>query len=168
MPGIMLRTMVCAVFCAVFSLAGTCRAYTYPPDALRDALAVALEQENKPEIYGQLRDEGEELPASIRFHITGFGRDFCVVGVQFPERVSDKTAFIAARQTVSTIFDILNRYNHLPSLPRDVKFQAVAVPCVLESGGVYYYDGFLMNWGWYGPEHYVTIPKDVIKQKVAR
>ena len=40
----MLRTIVCAVFCAVFCLAGTCQAY-YPLDALRDALAVALENE---------------------------------------------------------------------------------------------------------------------------
>lgn len=162
----MLRTIVCAVFCAVFCLAGTC--HGYPLDALRDKLAVALENEDRPEIYEQLRDEGEALPDSIRFHIAGFGRDYCVVGVQFPERVSDKTAFIAARQTVVTIISIMNRYDHIPSLPPDVKFQAVAVPCVVESGGVYYYDGFLQNWGRFGPEHYVTIPKDVIGEKAAR
>lgn len=163
----MLRTIVCAVFCAVFCLAGTCQAY-YPLDALRDALAVALENENKPEIYEQLRDEGEALPDRIRFYIAGFGRDYCLVGVQFPERVSDKAAFIAARGTVTTIISIMNRYDHISSLPRDVKFQAVAVPCVVESGGVYYYDGFLQNWGWFGPEHYVTIPKAVIEEKAAR
>ncbi len=162
----MLRAVVCAVFCAVFCLAGTC--HGYPLDALRDALAVALENENKPEIYEELRDEGEELPGSIRCHITGFGRDYCLVGVQFPERVSDKTAFIAARQTVTTIFSILNRYDHLSSLPPDVKFQTVAVPCVLESGGVYYYDGYLWNQGRFSMDPPVTIPKHVIEEKTAR
>lgn len=165
----MLRTIVCAVFCTLFCLASACHASSqYPLDALRDALAVALENESKPAIYEQLRDEGEALPDSIRFYIAGFGRDYCLVAVQFPERVSDKTAFIAARQTVTTTISILNRYNHLPSLPEDVQFQAVAVPCVMESGVVYYYDGFLLNWGWYGPEPYVTIPRHVIEEKVAR
>lgn len=165
----MLRTIVCVVFCAVFCLAGTCHASSQSSlNAMRAALAVALEKESRPLIYEELRNEGEELPASIWFHITGFGRDYCVVGVQFPERVSDKAAFIAARWTVLMISSTLSRYNHLSSLPPDVQFQAVAVPCVSEPGGVYYYDGYLWNMGRFSVEPPVIVPRHVIEEKAAK
>lgn len=190
----MLRNIACAVFLAVFCLAGTCYGHPsehpsghpygysgghsgghaggyssgYRIDALRNKLSCALEQEARPGIYREAAEEGEELPGSLRFHMSGFGRDHCVVGIEFPERVSDRAAFIAARRTVMTIIGILNRHDYFSSLTPDAKFQAVAVPCVREPGGAYYYDGYMWNWVKYGLEPPVVLPKHAIEKMIAQ